>query len=273
MRYFGKLIPGAWVRAGFAAVIMLVVFVAPASAAAPSNDKFAGATVIPSLPFNQTEDTTQATTDADDVEANANCGAPATQASVWFSLTPAADETPLVDVSNSDYEAGVIVVTGTPGNFSLVACGPGQVAFSASAGVTYSLLAFGDESTSTGGQLNISVSEAPPPPKLKVTVNPVAAVDKGLVTLTGTITCKGSAVFGPEMQFSLKQKVARLTIFGKGSVDLSPCSGGTQSWTANLKGKDGKFGPGRARVIVSIDACGTLDCSFAQARALIKLRR
>ena len=44
---------------------------APASAAPPANDTFAGATTISSLPFNETLDTTQATTDADDDEAGA----------------------------------------------------------------------------------------------------------------------------------------------------------------------------------------------------------
>ena len=269
MRSFGRVGP----RAGCLALVLLALFVVPAWAAAPSNDTFAGATVIPGLPFNQTLDTTQATTDADDVEANADCGAPATQASVWYSLTPTADETPLVDVSNSSYEAGVIVVTGTPGNFSLVTCGPGQVVFSATSGVTYSILAFGDVPGSSGGQLNISVDEAPPAPKLKVTVNPIAAVSKGVVVVTGTVTCKGSALFGPELRVSLKQQVGRFTIFGRGFVDKSPCSGGTKNWHVKITGKNGRFGSGHADVVVSADACGVIDCGFKQLKARITLRR
>ena len=268
MRDFGRVGP----RAGCVAVVVLALFAAPAWAAAPSNDTFAGATVIPSLPFDQTLDTTQATTDADDVEANSDCGAPATQASVWYSLTPAADETPLVDVSNSSYEAGVIVVTGTPGNFVLVACGPGQVVFSASAGVTYSILAFGDVPNSSGGQLSFSVSQAPPAPRVKVTVNPVAAVSKGVVSVTGTVTCKGSASFGPVVRVSLTQQVGRLTIFGHGFVDKSPCTGTTQNWTAKVKGKDGRFGGGPAHVVVQATACGVLDCGFKKVKARIMLR-
>src|SRR5262245_66149459 len=116
------------------ATALLVFAVTPASAAAPSNDTFAGAQAIGSLPFSTTEDTTQATTDADDTAANANCGAPATDASVWYAFTPATDGGRIVDVSSSTYSAGVIVVSGTAGNFTLETCGPGTVQFFGTAG-------------------------------------------------------------------------------------------------------------------------------------------
>src|SRR5215471_13636780 len=68
------------------AAALLLFAGSPALAAAPSNDTFAGAQVIGSLPFSTTEDTTQATTDADDTAANQFCGAPATDASVWYAF-------------------------------------------------------------------------------------------------------------------------------------------------------------------------------------------
>jgi len=101
----------------------------PALAApAPPNDTYAGRTVIGSLPFTQTLDTTKASIDATDTEANANCGAPATEASVWYALTASSDGAVIVDVSASTYSAGVIVVTGSPGSFSSRA-GPGALPF------------------------------------------------------------------------------------------------------------------------------------------------
>ena len=42
-------------------------------AAAPGNDAYASRTVIGSIPFSQTLDTSAATTDANDVEINAQC--------------------------------------------------------------------------------------------------------------------------------------------------------------------------------------------------------
>ena len=56
------------------------------SGSVPTNDTVAGATPISALPFTATLDTTQATTDATDASLNANCGAPATEASVWYYL-------------------------------------------------------------------------------------------------------------------------------------------------------------------------------------------
>src|SRR6476469_9449519 len=70
-------------------------------AAVPTNDTIAGATPISALPFTATLDTTQATTDADDASINANCGAPATEASVWYSYTASADGAVVIDVSQS----------------------------------------------------------------------------------------------------------------------------------------------------------------------------
>ena len=79
---------------------------APAAlAAAPSNDTFGGATTA-TIGFSQVLDTTQATTDSDDAQLNASCGAPATDASVWYSLA-GTDAGVVVDVSQSDYSAGV----------------------------------------------------------------------------------------------------------------------------------------------------------------------
>src|SRR5205809_7687064 len=69
----------------------------PVLAAAPSNDIYGGRTGIASLPFSDSVVTTDATTDADDAEANASCGASATDASVWYELTASADESVAVD--------------------------------------------------------------------------------------------------------------------------------------------------------------------------------
>src|SRR5215475_13573650 len=75
-------------------------------AAPPNNDTFTGATVA-TVGFSETLDTTEATTDADDAQLNTNCGAPATDASVWYAVQ-GNDTTVVVDVSASDYSAGVL---------------------------------------------------------------------------------------------------------------------------------------------------------------------
>ena len=98
-----------------AVLLFTFLFATPVLAAPPSNDDFAGRTVIAGLPYNETLDTSEATSEASDAELNTVCGAPALDASVWYEFTPAADVNVLVDVSASDYSAGVFVATSSPG--------------------------------------------------------------------------------------------------------------------------------------------------------------
>src|SRR5919106_5531136 len=191
---------------GLAAGMLMFVQTSTAVTAPPSNDTFGGATVV-SLGFSEQLDTTEATTDADDAQLNATCGAPATDASVWYAFTAAADGGVVIDVSQSDYSAGVLVGIGTQGNLDTVACGPGTVGFFAAAGTTYYVLAIDDQfdGGGNGGTLRISFNEAPPPPTVDIVVDPVGTVDPrtGVAELTGTYTCTNADfidVFGDVSQ-------------------------------------------------------------------------
>jgi hypothetical protein len=139
-------------------------FVGTASAATPPpNDSINGATVIPSLPFVRTLDTTGATTDADDAQVNQSCGAPATNNSVWYKFTAApGDKLLAVDTSGSTYSTGVIIATGTPGALTTHVCGPVTAQFAVVSGRTYYVLAFAD--FGSGGTLHISMHGAAPAP-------------------------------------------------------------------------------------------------------------
>jgi hypothetical protein len=252
-------------------VLTALVLVAPAAAVAPANDTFAGAVTISALPFSDTVDTTQATTDADDAEANANCGAPATEASVWYAFTPASATGVGVDVSASDYSAGVIVVTGTPGSFTLVTCGPGFVGFSADAGVTYYILAFDDTPGGTnGGTLQISVTEVPLP-EAAVTVNPTALLNPrtGVVTVSGTFTCANSDF--AFIDVTVTQSVGRFTITGFGFASPDPCDGQSHPWSVAVTGSNGTFAGGRANVDAFMFACNVFQCATDEAIQSVRL--
>jgi hypothetical protein len=253
-------------------VVAALVLAAPAAAAPPANDTFAGAVTIAALPFSATLDTTEATTDADDANANANCGAPATEASVWYAFTPAASTGVSVDVSASDYSAGVIVVTGSPGSFSLVTCGPVSVGFSASAGVTYYILAFDDTpGLPNGGTLQISVTEAALP-EADVTVDPTGLVNPhtGVVTVSGTFTC-ANADFA-FVDVTVTQRVGRFTITGFGSFFTDTCDGASHPWSADVTGQNGRFAGGKANVDAFMFACGPVECATDEAIQTIRLR-
>jgi hypothetical protein len=229
---------------------------APAAvlAAAPSNNTWTGRTVIGSLPFTDTVDTTEANVGGQDPLINADCGAPATDASVWYELTATSDANLTVDVTKSDYSAGVIVATGSPNNWSVVICGPGLVIFPATTGVTYTILAFDDQSDGigNGGTLVLSVT---PPPVLHLTVDPVGTLDgkTNLVTVTGTLSC--SLPTQVQMYGDVRQRAGRQYIFGNLFADAS-CQD-VVSWSATTDAfSSGVFAGGKATVHLFAFAIG-----------------
>jgi hypothetical protein len=265
-----RLIAGILLSAG-----MVLVGPLPAQAAPPSNDTFGGAIAIGSLPFSTTTDTTEATTDADDAEANANCGAPATDASVWYSITPATDGALLVDVSASSYTAGVLVVTGAPGSFEIVTCGPVRIAFLTTAGTTYHLLAIDDQQdgAGNGGTLVMTVDNAPPPPTIDVTVDRVARFNRtGTATVRGTINCSGVVDFA-FVQVELHQRVGRGEVLGIGGMDVV-CDGVDHRWSVEVFPVVGrKFAGGKGATVTFAVACGPLDCSIDYEEQRVQLSR
>ncbi|HZN17115.1 MAG TPA: hypothetical protein VFB84_02840 [Micromonosporaceae bacterium] len=265
-------------RIGAAILVAGAVLVgaAPAYAAAPANDTFGGAVAIGSVPYTATLDTTEATTDADDVNANADCGAPATDASVWYSTTPATSLTLVVDVSSSSYTAGVLVVTGAPGAFQIVACGPDAVAFAAAAGTTYHLLLIDDQldGGGNGGTLVVNVAEAPPAPTVQATVDRIAGFDPrtGAATLHGTVSCTGIVEFA-FVDVEVRQRVGRGEVFGFGTVPMT-CDGITHPWSVEISPVIGsKFAGGKAVSVTFAVACGPFECGLDFQQHIVQLSR
>jgi hypothetical protein len=248
----GTLALGAvWVSAG------------AALAAAPANDTFTGATPA-AIGFSEVIDTTEATTDADDAQLNSTCGAPATDASVWYVVT-GTDAGVVVDVSQSNYSAGVLVGVGTQGNLQTVACGPGTVGFFAAAGQTYYVLAIDDQldGGGNGGSLNISFSAAPPPPTVDFTVNPTGTFNSktGAATISGTYICTNGDFIDVQVQAS--QNVGRFMIQGFGDFfDFGTCDGVSHTWKVDVTAFNGKFAGGKAMTISFAAACGAFECAF-----------
>ena len=256
------------------AVVLNLVLISPALAAPPTNDTIGGATVIGALPFNDSVDTTEATTDADDTEANTECGAPATDASVWYDFTATADALLLIDVSGSSYLAGVIVVTGNPTEFVLQTCGPDSVVLPVATGETYHILAFDDQGDGggNGGTLEISVQEAPPPPEIDLTVDPIGHKTRfGSAIVSGTVTCTGTNVEFSFIDVQLQQRVGRFTISGFGSIDLL-CDGETHEWSVEVFADNGLFKGGHAAAITFAVACDPFFCAEAFEEATVKLQ-
>jgi Family of unknown function (DUF6299) len=262
---------------GLAALVLgtVVATAAPAFAAPPGNDTYAGRTVVESVPFTQTLETGEATTDSDDAQLNAQCGAPATDASVWYELTASAAGGMVVAVSDSSYTAGAIVATGGPGNWTLVNCAPGAVGWTAAAGVTYTILVFDDQfdGGGNGGTLRLTIGEAPPVPTIDVTLDPIGQFHArtGTATVSGTVTCAGVVDFA-FLDIELRQNVGRVsTVRGFGFADVT-CDGVTRQWTAEIFPDNGKFAGGKAAEATFAVACGAVECGVDFEQRTIMLR-
>jgi hypothetical protein len=246
-----------------------------AFAAAPSNDTFANAVTVSALPFSDSVDTTQATTDADDAQLNSSCGAPATDASVWYTLQ-GTDSPVVVDVSASNYSAGVLVGTGAQGSLSIVACGPGAVSFYAAAGTTYYILAIDDQTNGdglNGGTLNLSMSEILSPTLDSFTVNRngTASSKTGVATISGTYSCRHGDFI--DVAVNASQLVGRFKITGAGEfIDFNTCDGTTHAWKALVYPQNGKFAGGKAMTVSTAYTCGASECAFGYAEKTVMLR-
>lgn len=187
-----------WRRAAAHAVPMLLLLVArTASAAPPANDNFADATVVPGLPFTDTENTVEATREVNEprpicLESNTNNN------TVWYSFTPDADVDVQVDTVGSDYDTTLTVYTGSFPSLTEIACNDdfafpdrrSSLTFSAVAGETYFIMvgAFNDTG---GGNLVFNMQEFI---ELGITLDATGTLNlaTGQATVTGTVFCSSS---------------------------------------------------------------------------------
>lgn len=252
--------------------LLLVPFLATAASAAPApNDTVAGATVVTTIPTTITQDTSEATTDALDASLNEFCGAPFTNASVWFQYTDPDGGGIVVDMSQSSYTGGFIVTEGDPADGNLVGCGPTTVGFATTPGETYYVLAFSDTQVA-GGELAVTFDEAPPAPEVSVSVDPTAVAYKdGSALLTGTYSCSNAIGDFSDVEGTMVQQVGRFKVTGYFFVSPLDCDGATHTWEAVVVSDTGLFRGGRAATVTFAFACGVLDCSVGYSEDTVRV--
>lgn len=135
---------------------------APPPGDAPPNDGCLTPRVIASLPYQDTLDTTKATSSSDDP---VSCTGARDSSTVWYAITASANSVYAVDTRSSAFNTVVSVFTGACGSLTRIACNDdfsvasnetdrSLLTFPASAGVTYLIEVSGKES---GGTLQIRV--------------------------------------------------------------------------------------------------------------------
>ncbi|GGN03535.1 hypothetical protein GCM10009721_33560 [Terrabacter tumescens] len=258
-----------------AAAALLGPLGATTASAAPTNDTSAGATAVTSLPTTVTQDTSTATTDALDATLNEQCGAPATNGSVWFTYTDPTGDGLLVDLAQSDFTAGVMIVQGDPtaGGF-LVACGPEAVAVRGEAGTTYYVMAFSDTPERIGGTLVASFEPLPPAPVSTLTVDPRATAYKdGSLKLTGSYSCSNANGFFSDIEGQVVQRVGRVKIAGFFFTSPLECDGAVHPWEAFAFSDNGLFAGGKAANVSIVFACGDFDCATTAVEQSVQVSR
>lgn len=256
------------------ALLTVSVFIPSAAhAAAPANDEIGAATAIGSLPFSDVLDTSEATTAADDPFCAGNGH------TVWYTFTPSADIRLDANTFGSSYDTTISMYTGSPGALTQIACNDdsgsrqSQIVINATGGQTYYVMA-GSYMSSGGGDLTLTLREAPPPPpapEIGLSVDRFGSVDgNGLATVSGTVTCNQPMfvnLFG-----SLTQTFAhRITIRGFGG-DFVSCTPPSVPWKLTVFAFSNRFGPGPAQASISGFACNSVGCAFDQRTEGVTLR-
>ncbi len=232
----------------------------PASAAVPTNDDFANATLITTMPFTDaTVNTTEATTQATDPTV---CGGAAH--SVWYAYTSDRDGTVTFDTFGSDFDTTLSAYTGTEGALTMVACNDdssnvlqSQVTFDITSGTTYYFMVAGCCRTEDGasGNLVVHADVSALPFTFDVAFSSGSTDPKThATTINGTVVC--SEPGSVDIAGGLQQRLAS----GLFSVQVA-CSPETSTFTATVSPSAGSFMPGKATVSdVVISGCGATDC-------------
>jgi len=244
-------------------------------AAPPANDLRAGAKLV-TVGFSELLDTSEATTDADDAFLNSiGCNFPATDASVWYQFV-GTGETFRIEVFRSNYSASVLIDFG---DFRIFGCGTGGMDFPTIPGHTYYMMVLDDERDGggNGGILNISISLAPPPPDLTVTlsVDRFGTVDAhtGVVTISGTYSCVNADSL--TVNVVAWQELGRFLALGFGMIqEQATCDGILHPWSADIYSEPAlrKFVGGRAMTVSSASSFGSYGGGTASLEQEVILR-
>lgn len=216
---------------------------------APPNDACPNPRVITSLPYQDTLDTTKATSSSDDP---VSCTGARDSNTVWYAITPSANTVYAVDTRSSAFNTVVSVFTGACGSLTSIACNDdfsvasnetdrSLLTFSASAGLTYLIEVSGKGS---GGTLQIRVGHP--------TITEVQYVSDGVVA--DFLTLRGAG-FPPNSAVSVQKAGEDAEVLAT-TVSGSQGDGTATLLTANRKKLKKLIKPGKTVTIKVVPANG-----------------
>lgn len=250
--------------------LLLVLLPAPASAAPPANDDVGAATVVGTLPFSDTVDTSEATVAAGDLD----CSGLEDTHTVWYTITPQTDVVlGLRTTPQFPEHVFTSVATGSPGSLSFLQCSSLDTqTLNATAGTTYhvQISSAGDD---PGGVVTFGV-ERVRPISVFLALHRSGKVDQGTVTVGGTIWCSRRLPAGAEVvvQGTLSQGSATGVLVPFHSTVGCPTRTRLR-WRTTVQVLAGAFAPGPATLAATAFACDEFTCATPTTRtARIRLR-
>jgi hypothetical protein len=205
----------------------------------PPNDDFDHPTVVPSIPFAQSYDATNATVAADDPFCFGR------NQTLWFKYTPSSNIRIEANTFGSTFDTTLSVYTGARGSLAQIACNDdsggtlqSRVRFDAVAGTTYYFMVSSLYPVPLASVL-FNVVEAPPPFSFVPSVLQFGSVSPttGMATINGSVNCTSPSFVTISGQ--LKQMHGGTSISGYFSAFV-PCDG-TTAWAAGVSSQTALF--------------------------------
>jgi hypothetical protein len=242
---------------------LTIMAAGPALAAVPTNDDFANATLVQGLPFTETVNTAEATTQATDPT---NCIGAAH--SVWYTYTADSDGSVSFDTFGSDFDTVLSAYTGTEGSLTQIGCNDdaggvfqSRVLFTVTSGTQYSIMIAGCCGTTEGesGNLVVNADVGGPPFTFDVSFSSGSVEPKtGVATIKGTLVCSGPGLV--DIAGELQERNGHTLVRGFFSVQVD-CSQNMSTFTTTVTPSNAGYVPGKASIVdVSVSGCGANGC-------------
>jgi hypothetical protein len=231
--------------------------------AAPANDSIDNARAITAIPTRIVQDTSQASSSADDGECVFGD-------SVWYRFRPTRTTTTRVVTVGSDFDTTLAVFRGTRTNRILVACSDDAVGLASAAqvrfvaGTTYWIAVSACCDTSGNGGRSVLTLYRPRPATTSATLGTAETGGvSGRLFLTGTVQCGTPSI--ADVFVVVSQRVGTSVARGSGFVELPLCGATARSWTIQVDSDTGvAFQEGVASVTVHVDSGDGFDFASSE---------
>jgi hypothetical protein len=219
-----------------ATAVLFAVCVPSAAAAPPPNDTPGTATLLSTLPFEESVSIAEAGTEPLDAELYDVCGGDVLEHTVWYRYDATTEGiVQLTATTRSKWQPGVLVTEGFPDGDALTGCGNDDTYIEVEPGQSYYFAAYSRTAGATG---TMRVLAEFIPKSVFLTMDSVTR-DRatGSLSASGTITCSGKKVFG----FIDLAVISGTRRFVVGTINLPACNGTAVPWAIESDPDAGSF--------------------------------